>query len=286
MSSIAKIFSVVNLVLAGLFLGWAANALSTNAEFKSKYDTEVAAHKKTQAELGADKSTLLAQKQEAEQQKVQMQAAKEEADRKLDSVQKDLDSERAKNGSLNANLTALTTQIGSIEDSKNKLQADKDKAVQASHDAEKARDAAVAKQLEAEKKQGDTDGELTKAKGSIADLEKSNTQLEKDKKSVETQLATIQSVTDVKLTDITPMPLIEGRVLDASTTIEPGLVAINKGSDDKVKRGYTFEIYDGKTYKGQVRVEYVHPNMCSAVIVRTVKGEKIRQGDNAATRLN
>jgi hypothetical protein len=286
MSTIAKIFSVVNLVLAGLFLGWAANALSTNAEFKTKYDAEAAAHKKTQAELGADKSKLLASLQEAEQQKVLLQSGKEEADRQRDSVGKDLDSERAKNGQLNANLTALTTQIGAIEDSRNKLQADKDKAVQASHDAENAKSAAVAKQLEAEKKLGDSESELAKAKTSISDMEKTNTTLEKDKKALETQLATVVDYTKVDLGSLVAMPQIDGKVLDVSMSIEPGLVAINKGESDGVKRGFTFELYDGKTYKGQARVEYVHANMSSAIITRLVKGEKIRQGDSASTRLN
>jgi len=286
MSSIAKIFSVVNLVLAGLFLGWAANALNTNAEFKSKYDAEVVAHKATRDQLGTEKSTLLTQKQEAEKLADRLRAEKDEADRKADAVSKDLDSERAKNGQMSANLTALTTNVAQIEENRNKLQADKDKAVQASHDAEKARDAAIAKQMEAEKKFGDSDGELTKAKTSIADLEKANTSLEKDKKSADTQLSTLVAATNTKLSDITPMPLIEGKVLDISTSIEPGLVAINKGDSDGVKRGFTFELYDGKTYKGQARVEYVHPNMCSAILVRTVRGEKIHQGDNAATRLN
>jgi small-conductance mechanosensitive channel len=286
MSPIAKIFSIVNLVLAGLFLGWAANALSTNAEFKSKYEAEVTAHKADQATLGSEKSALLTQKQEAEKQADRLRAEKDEADRKREAVEKDLESERAKNGTMNASLTTLSTQLGAIEDTRNKLQADKDKAQQAVHDAEKARDAAVAKQLEAEKKLGDTEGELTKATNQIADLEKANTTLEKEKQSVDTQLATVLAATNSKVSDYAAMPLIEGKVLDVSTSIEPGLVAINKGDTDKVKVGYTFEIYDGKTYKGQARVEYVHPNMCSAILVRTVKGTTIRQGDSAATRLN
>jgi hypothetical protein len=286
MSPIAKIFSVVNLVLAGLFLGWAANALSTNAEFKSKYEAEAAARKTAESTLGAEKSALLTQKQEAEKLADRLRAEKDEADRKREAVEKDLESERAKNGTLNASLTTLSTQLGAIEDSRNKLQADKDKAQQASHEAEKTKDAAVAKQLEAEKKLGDTEGELTKANTQIADLEKAKTALEKEKQAVDTQLATVLAVTGSSLSDYAAMPLIEGRVLDISTSVEPGLVAINKGEADGVKRGFTFELYDGKTYKGQARVEYVHPNMCSAILVRVVKGEKIRQGDSAATRLN
>ena len=50
-------------------------------------------------------------------------------------------------------------------------------------------------------------------------------------------------------------------------------------------RGYTFEIYDGKNYKGQVRVENVREDMCTALILRTEEGQTIQSGDKAATRL-
>ena len=63
------------------------------------------------------------------------------------------------------------------------------------------------------------------------------------------------------------------------------LIAINRGSDHGVKRGNTFEISRGTTYKGQARVEHVRANMCTAVIQRTVEGTVIGQGDSAATRL-
>ena len=39
MSSIGKIFVFVNLVLAGLFVGWAAKALNENSDWKAKHDT-------------------------------------------------------------------------------------------------------------------------------------------------------------------------------------------------------------------------------------------------------
>ena len=65
---------------------------------------------------------------------------------------------------------------------------------------------------------------------------------------------------------------------------QSGLVALNVGSAAGVKRGMTFEIFNGRTYKGQVRVENVHENMCSALIVGTPTAA-IGQGDSAATNL-
>jgi hypothetical protein len=67
---------------------------------------------------------------------------------------------------------------------------------------------------------------------------------------------------------------------------KPGLVALNVGSKAGVKRGYVFEIYSGSTYKGQVRVDVVHDDVSSAVIVvPPPNGGQITAGDRAATRL-
>jgi hypothetical protein len=167
----------------------------------------------------------------------------------------------------------------------NALSDARDKAMQAQRDAEKARDEAVAARTAAEAKAGDLETKLHTSEGTVADLEKSSTSLKKEVEKLNTDLASLQAATNVKLADFTSMPQIEGRILDVATNIEPGLVAINKGEADGVKRGFTFEIYEGKTYKGQARVEYVHPNSCSALLIRPVPGQKVRQGDSAATRL-
>jgi hypothetical protein len=47
----------------------------------------------------------------------------------------------------------------------------------------------------------------------------------------------------------------------------------------------TFQIYNGSRYKGFVRVENVHNDMCSALIMGQVEGASIGQGDSAATNL-
>jgi hypothetical protein len=60
-------------------------------------------------------------------------------------------------------------------------------------------------------------------------------------------------------------------------------VVLNKGSKDGVKAGYTFQIYRGQQYKGQVRVQDVQEGMCSALILN--EKAPIANGDSATTRL-
>ena len=49
MSPIARVFSVLNLILAVFFLSWASNSLATSQAFKKSYEDEMAAHQKTEA---------------------------------------------------------------------------------------------------------------------------------------------------------------------------------------------------------------------------------------------
>jgi multidrug efflux pump subunit AcrA (membrane-fusion protein) len=181
------------------------------------------------------------------------------------------------------NLLSSTHQLA-IE-TNTKLQADKDKAVQAQHDAEKARTEAESKQAMAQQELASLQTTLEGANTKIADLEKEVTSTSKSKKQVETQLASLQQYTGATLDGIKPMPPIEGLVLAVDMDVKPGLISINRGKDSNVERGFTFDIYAGKKYKGRARVEFVHATSCAAIMVYPVPGETISQGDIATTKL-
>ncbi len=285
MSPIARVLIILNLVLAAAFVGWAANALSANADYKSKYDGEVKAHSTAKSALDAELAKVKSELRVAQESSNTFMQARDEAVRDKDRTKADLDQEVARNAKFEADLNKIASTLSEIEASKAKLQEDKDRAVQTRTEAEKAAAEAAAAQRAAEEKLAELESQIASANGQIADLEKAKTSLEKEKSGLETQIATIVDATGIKLGDFTAMPLIEGRVLDVNMSIKPGLVSINKGESDGVKRGYTFEIFDGKAYKGQVRVEFVHPNLSSGVIIRQVKDQTIRQGDGASTRL-
>lgn len=286
MSPIGKIFIAVNLVLAAAFLGWAAYASSSNAEYKTKFEKETIDHKATKTQLESDLAKVSAEKNEWTNKATMLQGQKEESLRDSARYKEELDKEKAGNGELRASVTKIEARLDGLVSSNEKLQADKAKAVAAQVDAEKARDKSLAEKLDAEKNANKLDGELRTARNGIADLEKAKTSLEKELQSRDNELASLVAATGVDRKSVAAMPLIEGRVLAVSMDVEPGLVSINKGEADGVKPGYTFELFDGKTYKGQARVQWVHPNMCSAVMLRAVGGQKIRQGDGASTRLN
>jgi uncharacterized phage infection (PIP) family protein YhgE len=287
MSTIGKIFILLNFALSCAFLGWAVNATSVSNEWKVKYDKEVVARADEVRTLTGELKQVRDLKTELENNKItltnQLSSAKNDATR----FQEEATKEKADNADLRTSLNKMTSTLDTIEQNRQKLQADKEKAEQAQRDAETAKAAAEAARDTATAGAEKSSGELTTANESIAKLEKEKTALQKESSSLQTQLDTLVANTGAKLGDYAPVPDIRGAVLEVSMAVEPGLIMINRGSADSpaVKRGYTFEIYDGKTYKGQGRVEYVHDHMSSAIITRKVPGQTIRQGDGAATRL-
>lgn len=285
MSSIGKIFVFVNLVLAGLFVGWAAKALNENSDWKAKHDT---VSKDLSAKLDAankDLGSVRAEKAAMDQALTIVRGEKDDAVANLERTKSTLDETQKKLNDWAKDLNLLSSTHQLAIETNSKLQADKDKAVQAQHDAEKARSEAENKQAMAQKDLADVQTTLEGANTKIADLEKELTTTSKSKKQVETQLASLQHYTGATLDGIMAMPPIEGRVLAVTMDVAPGLISINKGKNDEVTRGFTFEIYDGKKYKGKARVEFVHETSCSAIMVYSVPGETPRQGDVAATKL-
>ncbi len=284
MSPIGKIFIVVNLALSAAFLGWASNIVATSQDFKKQRDElEVASvsEKKTlEDELAKARTELNAVRQDKQVLADERDDQKSRADR--------AENDRNQLASENAQLRNDLTRIGSSLDDYNKqleafktsaqrdtdarLAAERERndAVQAQRDAEIALRDAQGAASAAEARTAELGGEVDAAKASIA--------------SLEALRDTMVAKYNISLPEVWAQPDIDGAVTSVKTDLAPGLVAINKGSDHGVRRGTTFEIFNGQTYKGQVRVELVHPTWCSAIIVRTANGP-MSQGDSAATNL-
>ena len=97
-----------------------------------------------------------------------------------------------------------------------------------------------------------------------------------------TTIAMVVEATGFDLSRGVGAPQIDGAVLQYRA--DQKLVHINRGTNNKVKRGYIFDIYSGDTYKGQARVEVVNPDTCTAVLVATT-GSAIAQGDLVSTQI-
>jgi hypothetical protein len=285
MSTIGRIFTVLNVFLAAAFLGFAATNLGSHQSWKKKHDDLVTSSK-------SEIDGLTAQLADANAKLEASKSSLDTSDAKLNASTAEI---TRLEGELHAQTTAASANLAELRTLKDLLAGYNQKldemktageaatraaadAAEAQHKAEDDRDAALAAQKTAEQ-------ERDTANKNIADLERNLNDEKQAHQSTQTQLDSLVATTGVTLSELTSQPDVKGAVVQVRTEPAPGLVSINKGSADGVKRGMTFEIWNGGTYKGTVRVDSVRDNMCTGIIYRSVPGTTIAQGDSAATRI-
>ena len=284
MSPIGKIFLLVNFGLAFGFLFWASTAVATNAQWKKQFDDEAAAHASTKSDLEGQLSDLQTQLGHERSAKEQRTVERDQFQAESSRNREDLDAAKRANEQLRADVASIKETLDGYNTTIQNLSAAKDAAVADAREKEKERDAALDAARAAETAKRDAEDALRGDGARIAELETQLTSSNKEVAKLDAMVQTMMTRFNVTLAEIAAQPDIEGRVLQVDTSIEPGLVALNVGSSAGVKRGMTFEIFNGRDYKGRVRVDHVRDNMCSALILGTPK-MTIGQGDSAATNL-
>ncbi|MEZ6016841.1 MAG: hypothetical protein R3F49_17110 [Planctomycetota bacterium] len=286
MSPIGRIFVVVNLALAAVFLGWASSTLANAHKYRGLYDQTTAELQTTKSNLQQEIETLKAARDEARRQKdetVQQNAA-------LETTRKSLDQQIA---SLTDDKNKMTERVGSIdatlkgyldeaEKTAQKLKEATDQrvaAVEAKRDAENAAQAALQAQRNAEAAQRATEAKnndlMVQLAAATEDLGRKDTIIE-----------TFVAETGLSIGELGgEVPTIPAAVVGVMEQGGQTLVHINKGKNDGVKTGYKFWIYSGATLKGLARVEVVNAATSTVVMVDATPGQTVSQGDRATTRL-
>lgn len=283
MSTIGKVFIILNALLAAAFLGYAIHALGKTEEL-------LASHKKSIAELTVSKDALEKEKSELQVKldgetkakdaaRNESETNKQEAERN----RRELDSANADNAKFQAELARIGTTLNDVDATTKDSISKMEKSFQEASAAAQARDTAVSEKDAAETARRNAEDQLRLAQASIADLEKQLTTAKKTNSALETELGTIVAVTGVDRSKIVAQPAIDGAVLSADPALK--LITLNVGKDAGVTAGMSFAIYRGPTYKGEARIQKVQSNMSSALITLEVPGQRIGQGDSASTRL-
>lgn len=285
MSTVGKVFIVLNLFLAGLFLGYASTALASSEDFKDQLEVEQAAHAASRAELEARVSGLSVEVKQNRERADGLANERDQEKARADRSDEDLRDARATVDSLTASLQGVETSLGSLDGKVADIDAAKDSAVEARVAAESERDTALDERDEAQAAQRAAEDQARQLDQQIAKLEMQLVASSQEVASLTTQLKTVIVATGVDPASIISMPSIDAAVVKVDMSLAPGLVALNKGKGQGVEKGFVFDIYSQDVYKGQAVVQDVSENVSSALIKLAVAGQTIRTGDRATTSL-
>ncbi|MBC8330025.1 MAG: hypothetical protein H8E31_14900 [Planctomycetes bacterium] len=285
MSTAGKLFIVINLVLAALFVGSAASLIGTSNEWRSKYtDIENELNSvRTEKEAEVAKLNQEVQTQSALAQSQSNRLSQQEANNTA--LEQDILDERSRNTDLNESVSGIQSKlsdlestnrqhgnrIAELENENRSLREERDGALD-------ERDSALAAKTAAEQAQRTADGMVSQLRKELAYANDRGGE-------AEAKLASV-----VRMSGIDPsavegiQPDMEGVVLSTSYDQAPALVQINLGNGAKVLRGYSFDVYSGQSYKGRIKVEIVRANS-STCTVSLAGDAKIEAGDRIATNL-
>lgn len=283
MSPIGRVFIIVNLILAGAFIGFAGTFLQNHTNWKTQFDSEKLAHDSDVAAAALADNSLRSELATSVSQATQTHQL-------LESSRSDLADANTENQRLSAQLDTMEGNINLISANTQGMRSSIDAAVQ---NAQQASQDSIAAQAE-------RDQAVQAREEAVANLRDANfnmTQLQDQLQAQAGQIAGLQG--DIREKDI----LIEvakvngfllemaqpdlrgvvtvvgasGRLLTVSITENPG--------DAAIEPGIQFAIYSGDTYKGDARVTSVEGTYAFCTLVAAPEAT-IVVGDRAATKLN
>jgi len=280
MSSIGKIFVVVNLVLSLLLLGSLGALLNASKSTKDDVTALEQQLSAKDAEMTQSESDFNARKRTLDNDKQLLENQNNDLKVERDNAQRNADREATNNQQLRDDLSKLTANYELLQQDLSAKEG-RNRDLQASNDdlrnqAQEAQDEA----RQAELARRDLEEQIGGYESQIAQLNDELTS-SMDKGRQMARLLDAAKASGFNPTSILAMPAIDAVV--AQVDDEYSFVILDKGAADSVEKGFTFDIYRGGDYLGQVRVDQVHDNYSTARIV--VAKAPMRAHDRATTRL-
>jgi len=280
MSSIGKIFVVVNLVLSLLLLGSLGSLLNAARETKddvTRLQSELAAAQEEFAQAESDFNT---RKRQLDGEKNSLQNEKQDLADERDAAQRNLASERESNQQLRNDLSQLTASFDQLQQSVD-AKDQRNRELQTLNDDYRTQaQEAQAQAADAEQSRRDLEEQIAGFEGQIAQLDDELTNaLDRARKAE--GLVDVAKAAGFDVNAIVAPVAVDATVVQVDQ--EFNFVILDKGSDQGIERGLTLDVVRGGEYLGQVRVDSVEPGYSTATIVLSKAPMQAR--DRATTRL-
>jgi uncharacterized phage infection (PIP) family protein YhgE len=274
MSSIGKILVVVNLALSLLVLG-AAGALLSKGEATKKDVTELGTKLKAaetartdaESQYAERERALNAEKQRLEEDKNDLEVAKDNAENKAQRAEVD-------NQQLRDDITKINAKLETIESSlsgtlqRNQELTDLNGTLR--EEAMKAK--TEAQQSEMGKR--DLEDAIAEGKRKVQELE--------DELAAAKETAAAGGAPGAAGSPMASVPRIEATVKEVN--LADGFVVLDKGRNQSVERGYTFNVTRDGNYLGRVKVDMLFANYATALIEEQAPNARFQTGDVASTQ--
>jgi hypothetical protein len=281
MSQVARVFVVLNLLLAVGFLFAASTFLAMNNDYKDKLKKEVAGresdNKAKDSEITQLKGqitnleglnrTLSEQKNNLEGSNTGLQSTvasleseTKNKDAQLAQAQRNVNESTVATQALNADKNSLTEALTAKNAEAREKTA---QATQALADLTAAQERIVALENEV----ANQEASIAKFKTEISD------------KNIQLEYAAGKGIDFSALILTTPL---HGQVVTANSDI----AMLNLGSSAGVKLGFVFDIVRGDSYVGRVVIDQVYANNSAGKITLRSAGRAPQPGDRATTALN
>jgi CHASE3 domain sensor protein len=287
MSLLAKVFVVIQTVLIMVFLGVSATNYQHTNDWRGSY-RKLKERYKVSTQLASREIDALRQANKSKSdfissKQTEVSDLKKELDRQnseLTRIRTDLNTEKARFNTEQSNLTTISNQKADVEKSLAGQRARTDELQNNLDVATRRRE--IAEGQVARLTQLDTS--LTK---DISDLRQQYADTRKSLMEKEIVIAMLveMGVNIASLVAGPPMPAIDARVTAVKSDVQPALVLLSVGSNDKVEKGFQFSVYRGSEFIGKVVVEKVLADSAGCRVIFTKDGATVQSGDSAATRL-
>lgn len=283
MSTISKVFVVLNVVLSVFLLGTVAAILAKSEDYKGLYTAEQAAKAEMQQSKDAEISSLRGTLEETNSSNRNLKNDNATLSNENEQLKADNKSAQSEKQQLSNDLSSLTSDVSALQQKFQQLQDRNDNLQQAKDAADQARADAEDAKAAAESDKARLAGQVANLAGQISELQQ---MLESQGQSVERleseRAALVAAGVEVERIIGNAVPALNANV----SAIGSNFVVLNVGDQAGVKIGYPFDVYRGGDYIGRVVVYEVQPDTCVArVQIKNQRGLDFRQGDSATTRL-
>lgn len=284
MSTIGKFFVVLNLALAALFVGVSASLIGSGDSWRKQYEEANSEHVATLAAKDKALSASDTEKKQARDEVSRLLAANSNLTAERVALTERLETESQNNAQLTEKLTGIEGKLGDLE-STNRDQATQLESLRGvANQMRDERDAALTARDAAQSASTAAQEQAKLAMGKVQDLQVQLAQTTKRAEKAETERDTVVAYTGVDAAALGNQPAMEGTVLTVDYAANNTYIVIDLGKKDSVQVGYTYDVYNGSTYKGKIRVETVNQSKSGASVM-LAGSAPIAAGDRVSTRL-